>query len=205
MRHALRRIATGGLAAVICGTFAISSALAATPTRTVEDVHISGTFAAGVRCPFEVVRTIDGTFVTTTFTDADGLTKTTFLYRGGKIVYLNPANGRTVQAVLAGPAVYTDNGDGTTTVRIPGNAQLYTAKGVGFVVGNTGILIATIDTVTQEDSVGRLHGRPPGRHTVPGALRRARIGDRTGGGSARIGPPLPFERRRPPARRILLS
>ena len=123
---------------------------AASPVRTEEPVHIAATFPAGTRCPFEVSRTIDGTLVTTTFTDADGLTKTTFLYKGGKIVYTNPANGRTLMAVLAGPAVFIDNGDGTTTLRIPGNDQRYVGQGQGFIVGNTGLIIATLDTATQE-------------------------------------------------------
>ena len=98
----------------------------------------------------EVVRTIDGTLVTTVFTDRDGLTKTTFSYKGGKIVYTNPANGKTLTAVLAGPAVYSDNGDGTTTLRIPGNDQRYVGQGIGFIVGNTGLIIATLDTVSGE-------------------------------------------------------
>ena len=117
MRRALRILGTGLLALVIVGLSA-GAVLAAAPTRTVEEVHISGTFSAGDRCAFEVVRTIDGTLVSTTFTDSNGLTTTMFSYKNGKIGYLNPANGMTLTAVLAGPAVYTDNGDGTETVTI---------------------------------------------------------------------------------------
>jgi hypothetical protein len=143
------RLALASVLGSVLLTSAAARVMAASPERTVEDVHISTTFAAGERCAFEVVRTIDGTLVTTTFTDADGLTRTTFSYKNGKIGYLNPANGKTLQAVLAGPAVYVDNGDGTTTLRIPGNDQRYTAPGMGFIVGNTGLIIATIDTATQ--------------------------------------------------------
>jgi hypothetical protein len=150
MLRALRRLSLGSIIALAFLSLAGSTALAAAPTRTLDDVHISTTFAAGERCPFEVVRTIDGTLVTTTFTGADGLSTTTFSYKNGKIVYLNPANGKTLQAVLAGPAVYIDNGDGTSTVRIPGNDQQYTAPGIGFIVGNTGLITATIDNATQE-------------------------------------------------------
>jgi hypothetical protein len=150
MFHALRRLAVGSIIALAAVSLAGSAVLAAAPTRIVTEIHISTTFAAGVRCPFEVVRTVDGTLVTTTFTDADGLTTTTFSYKNGKIGYLNPANGKTLQAVLAGPAVYIDNGDGTSTVRVPGNDQQYTASGIGFIVGNTGLFIATIDNATQE-------------------------------------------------------
>jgi hypothetical protein len=147
MRRALRftALVTASLALVGLSSGAV---LASAPTRTVEEVHISDTFPAGARCPFEVVRTIDGTLVTTTFTGADGLTKTTFSYKDGKIGYLNPANGKTLTAVLAGPAVYTDNGDGTTTLRIPGNDQRYVAPGIGLIVANTGLIVATLDTAT---------------------------------------------------------
>jgi hypothetical protein len=150
MTRALRRLAFASAAALMIGSLAASAAVAAGPTRTTEEVHVSTTFPAGTRCPFEVVRTVDGTLVTTTFTDANNLTKTTYSYKGGKIGYLNPANGKTLQAVLAGPAVYLDNGDGTTTVRVPGNDQRYTAPGIGFIVGNTGLSILTIDTATGE-------------------------------------------------------
>jgi hypothetical protein len=150
MHRTYRRLALGGLFAIVLSTLGASAAIAAAPTRTLEEVHISTTFAAGARCPFEVVRTIDGTLVTTTFTDQNGLTTMTFLYRDGKIGYLNPATGKTLQAVLAGPAVYIDNGDGTTTLRIPGNDQQYTAQGIGFIVGNTGLITATLDTATGE-------------------------------------------------------
>ena len=143
----IRQAIIGSIAAVSLLVVGTSIAMAAAPSRTVEEVHISGTFPGGTRCPFEVVRTIDGTLVTTTFTGADGLTTTTFSYRGGKIGYLNPANGKTLQAVLAGPAVFIDNG-GTTTYRVPGNDQQYEGQGIGFIVGNTGLFIATLDSVT---------------------------------------------------------
>jgi hypothetical protein len=147
-RFARPRLVLATALAVACTPFAAGSLLAAAPSRTVEEVHVSTTFAAGARCPFEVVRTIDGTLTTTTFTDADGLTKITQRYSNGKIGYLNPANGKTLQAVLAGPAVTIDNGDGTTTVRVPGNDQRYVGQGMGFIVGNTGLIVYTVDTAT---------------------------------------------------------
>jgi hypothetical protein len=148
--HPLARRLVSAAIALACVPLAAASVLGASPTRTVEPVHISTTFPAGTRCPFEVVRTVDGTLTTTTFTNADGLTTTTLRYSNGKIGYLNPANGKTLQAVLAGPAVLTDNGDGTTTVRVPGNDQRYVGQGLGFIVGNTGLLIYTVDTATGE-------------------------------------------------------
>ena len=91
-----RRLAAGVAGAIVVATMIAATALAASPTRDVQAVHISTTFPAGTRCPFEVVRTVDGTLVTTTFTGRDGLTKTTFSYKDGKIGYLNPANGKTL-------------------------------------------------------------------------------------------------------------
>ena len=148
MDRLARRLAPAVLVALACVPLAAGGVAAAGPSRTVQDVHISTTFAAGARCPFEVVRTIDGTLIETTFTDADGLTKTSDRYSNGKIGYLNPANGRTLQAVLAGPAVTIDNGDGTTTVRVPGNDQRYVGQGIGLIVANTGLLVYTVDTAT---------------------------------------------------------
>ena len=148
MDRLTRRLVPATVVALACVPLAAASVLAAAPSRTSEEVHISTTFPAGTRCPFEVVRTVDGTLVTTTFTDALGLTKTTFSYKDGKIGYLNPANGKTLQAVLAGPAVQIDNGDGTSTVRVPGNDQRYVGQGIGFIVGNTGLLVYTVDTAT---------------------------------------------------------
>ncbi|MBA2719835.1 MAG: hypothetical protein H0U52_11440 [Chloroflexi bacterium] len=144
----VRRVASSAAGLVVVSSLLVSAAFAAAPARTVEEVHISNTFAAGTRCPFEVVRTVDGTLTTTTFTDAAGLTKTTSRYSNGKLGYLNPANGRTATAVLAGPVVFIDNGDGTSTVRIPGNDLRFTAPGLGLLVANTGLWIATLDNAT---------------------------------------------------------
>ena len=37
---------------------------------------------------------------------------------------------------------------GRRSLRIPGNDQRYTAPGIGFIVGNTGLITATLDTST---------------------------------------------------------
>ena len=163
MHRAHRQLALGTALALAVLGLGSSAALAAAPERIVGEVHISGTFPAGTRCPFEVVRTVDGTLVTTTFVGADGLTRQTLFFRPGFIGYLNPANGKTLTAVLAGPVITADNGDGTSTVTIPGNDQRYTAPGLGFIVGNTGLLIATVDNATGEVlSIGKLAGHQDG-------------------------------------------
>jgi len=157
------RLAIAGPAAPLLLALSFGNAAAAAPARSAEEVHVSTTFPAGTRCPFEVVRTIDGTLKTTTFTGADGLQKQTQDFEGAKIGYLNPANGKTLQAVLAGPAVTIDNGDGTSTIRVPGNDQRYVAPGMGFIVGNTGLSIITVDNATGAVlSVDKLAGHQDG-------------------------------------------
>ena len=163
MDSRFRRSAAIVVAVIAVSSIAASAAVAASPERVVQEVHISTTFPAGTRCPFEVVRSVDGTLVTTTFIGSDGLNTTTDSFRDGKIAYLNPANGRTLTAVLAGPVVTVDNGDGTSTVRVPGNDQRYTAPGIGFIVGNTGLAVFTVDNATGETlSVDKLAGHQDG-------------------------------------------
>jgi hypothetical protein len=159
----VRRLVASVCGTILLGSMAGSAALAAAPVRVVEEVHISTTFPAGTRCPFEVVRTVDGTLVTTTFIDAGGLTTTMLVWENGKIEYLNPANGKTLATPLAGPAVIADNGDGTSNVFVPGNDQRYTAPGLGFIVGNTGLSIITIDNATGAVlSIDKLAGHQDG-------------------------------------------
>ena len=124
--------------------------LAAAPTRTIEEIHISTTFPAGTSMP---LRGRPDRRRHAHHDDVHGCRRADqddVQLQNGKIGYLNPANGKTLQAVLAGPAVYIDNGDGTSTVRVPGNDQRIPAPGMGFIVGNTGLFIATIDNATQE-------------------------------------------------------
>ena len=72
----------------------------------------------------------------------------TFTWDGGKIVYTNPANGKSVTTLLAGPAISVPNGDGTSTLTIPGNDQAVVAPGQGFIAGRTGLSIVIVDDAT---------------------------------------------------------
>ena len=72
----------------------------------------------------------------------------TFTWDGATIVYTNPANGKSVTTLLAGPAISVPNGDGTSTLTIPGNDQAVVAPGQGFIAGRTGLSIAIVDDAT---------------------------------------------------------
>ena len=150
MPRALRRLARSSLLALATVSLAASAVLAASPTRVIEEVHISNTFPAGVRCPFEVVRTVDGTLVTTTFTDSrrphDGHQQ--LPQRQDPL-----PESRQRQDAHGGPR--GSGRDDRQRRRHLDRAHsrerpAYTAPGIGFIVGNTGLLIATIDTATGE-------------------------------------------------------
>ena len=79
---------------------------------------------------------------------APDIVRQTFTWDGGKIVYTNPANGKSVTTLLAGPAISVPNGDGTSTLTIPGNDQAVVAPGQGFIAGRTGLSIAIVDDAT---------------------------------------------------------
>ena len=57
------------------------------------------------------------------------------------VTYTNPANGRSVRTVLAGPFEVEPNPDGTITVTINGNDGLFTIPGEGIVFGDVGRLV----------------------------------------------------------------
>lgn len=106
-------------------------------------------FPAGTRCEFAVEGARTGVLTTTTWTDdAGNVTRQTFVWSGGKIVYTNPANGASVRTILAGPFIFEPNGDGTATVTIPGNNQAVVAPGFGFIQGQTGLSKTIVDEAT---------------------------------------------------------
>jgi hypothetical protein len=142
-------VARAILAALLLAALAAPAASAAGPT--IERVVIDDTrvFPAGTRCEFEVVGQRSGTLTTKTWTDESGVViRQALTWNGAKIEYTNPANGKSVTTLLAGPAIFEPNGDGTTTLTIPGNDQAVVMPGVGFVDGRTGLSIVILDDLT---------------------------------------------------------
>ena len=114
-----------------------------------QEVDDTRFFPAGTRCAFDVQGARTGTLTTRTWTDASGaITRQTFTWSGGKIVYTNPANGTSVRTILAGPFIFEPLGDGTAIVTIPGNNQAVVAPGFGFIQGTTGLSKTLVDAVT---------------------------------------------------------
>jgi hypothetical protein len=136
------------LLGAICAIVLATPALAAAPA--IEKIVIDDTrvFPAGTRCDFEVIGARSGTLTVKTWTDGSGVVRQTLTWDGAKIVYTNPANGKSVTTHLAGPAILEPNGDGTSTLTIPGNDQAVVAPGHGFIAGHTGLSITIVDDAT---------------------------------------------------------
>ena len=61
------------------------------------------------------------------------------------VTYTNPATGKSVRSVLAGPEQVDSNPDGTITVIVDGNNGLFTIPGQGIVFGDVGRYVYVAD------------------------------------------------------------
>jgi hypothetical protein len=121
-------------------------AVAAGPDIQSFAVDDTAVFAAGTRCPFELHGARSGTLTVKQWIAADGtLVRETDTWSDGRIIWSNPATGKSVTVRLAGPFIYEDHLDGTAEIRIPGNDQAIVVKGGGFLVGRTGLVVYAVD------------------------------------------------------------
>lgn len=131
----------------------VAALLALAPTATADQpvtgvTHIdrTRTIPAGVFCPFAFVVHTEGTYRETVFSDG----KDVFHAVDFHITYTNPANGKSLTTVLAGPFVVEPNGDGTVTVTINGNDGHITAQGEGTIWASVGKLVYIADASDPE-------------------------------------------------------
>jgi len=144
MRNLSRALLLGVMSAVAL----VAPVAAAAPTIERIPVDDTRVFPAGTRCDFEVIGHRTGILTVKTWSDGSDIVRQTFTWDGGKIEYTNPANGESVTTLLAGPAISVPNGDGTSTLTIPGNDQAVVAPGQGFIAGRTGLSIVIVDDAT---------------------------------------------------------
>jgi len=144
----MRNLSRALLLGVVCAIALVAPVAAAAPTVERTPVDDTRVFPAGTRCDFEVIGHRTGTLTVKTWSDGSDIVRQTFTWDGGKIVYTNPANGKSVTTHLAGPAILEPNGDGTSTLTIPGNDQAVVAPGMGFIAGRTGLSIVIVDDAT---------------------------------------------------------
>jgi hypothetical protein len=128
------------IAAVVAAALAavVPAAKAEGPTVTITPWDRTRTLPAGPdSCAFPVVIHSSGIFREAVFSSGKDVTTVENFH----ITYTNPATGKTVTSVLAGPFVVEPNGDGTVTVTINGNDGLFTGQGFGFLFGDVGRLV----------------------------------------------------------------
>lgn len=146
----MRRLTTIGLVTGALVAGAVLPAAAAAPTIERETIVDTRFFPAGSRCDFDVQGARSGVLTTKTWTEPDGTVRIALAWGPGKITYTNPANGREVTTVLAGPVVYEFRPDGTLLYTVNGNDQHVTAPGLGFLDGAIGHSVTLYDAATSE-------------------------------------------------------
>jgi hypothetical protein len=125
-----------------------AQAVGAAPSVVIEEVDNTRTIPAGALCPFDFVVHSEGTRRTTTYTDQEGnLDRITFLLSSWKTTYTNPANGKTMRTVFAGPVIVEAQDDGSAIVRIPGNDGHLVLKGEGPIYSDVGLLVYVAPSV----------------------------------------------------------
>ncbi len=132
------------LALALTGTLAalVPTAAADQPVTTITRFDRTSTFPAGPNgCPFPFLIHTEGTLRETVFANGKDSTHAVDFH----ITYTNPANGKSLTTVLAGPFVVEPNGDGTVTVTINGNDGHITARGQGTIFADVGRLVYIAD------------------------------------------------------------
>jgi hypothetical protein len=132
------------VAAVVTAVLLVVAPTAAADQPVTTEVHFdrTRTIAAGPNtCPFPFIVHTEGTLRETVFSSGKDVTYAIDFH----ITYTNPANGKTLTTVLAGPFIIEPNGDGTVTVTINGNDGHLTAPGQGSIFAAVGKLVYIAD------------------------------------------------------------
>ena len=142
MRSKLLALAT----IVVAGTLLALAPTAAADAPTTSEVHFDRTLTITGLCPFPFLVHTEGTLRETVFDSGKDVTHAVSFH----ITYTNPANGRTVSTVLAGPFIVEPNDDGTVTVTINGNDGHETVPGEGTIFAAVGRLVYIADPASPE-------------------------------------------------------
>jgi len=127
-----------GTAVVLLAAVMAPAALADKPTVTITTIDRTRTLAASPdTCRFPIVIHSTGTRRDTVYSDGKLVTHLDDFH----LTYTNPATGKTVTSVLAGPEIVQPNGDGTVTVIVNGNDGHFTAPGQGSIFADVGKLV----------------------------------------------------------------
>jgi hypothetical protein len=112
------------------------------PVTTITHIDRTSTFPAGPgACAFPFLIHTEATLRETVYSSGKDVTHAVDFH----VTYTNPANGKSLSTVLAGPFVVEPNGDGTVTVTINGNDGHITAPGEGTIFADVGKLVYIAD------------------------------------------------------------
>jgi hypothetical protein len=112
------------------------------PVTTITRFDRTSTFPAGPSaCPFPFLIHTEGTLRETVFANGRDVTHAIDFH----VTYTNPASGKSLTTVLAGPFIVEPNGDGTVTVTINGNDGHITEPGQGTIFADVGKLVYIAD------------------------------------------------------------
>jgi hypothetical protein len=117
------------------------TAVADQPVTSEQHFDRTRTIPAGAFCPFAFDVHTEGTLRKTVFSTGKAVTHAVDFH----ITYTNPANGKSLTTVLAGPFIEEPNGDGTETVTINGNDGHITEPGQGTIWASVGKLVYIAD------------------------------------------------------------
>ena len=133
----MRLLKLGTVVVALAGVLA-PAALADQPTTTITPWDRTRTIAASPEtCPFDITVHSTGTFRETVYSDGRDVTHVNDFH----ISWSNPASGKSIESVLAGPEIVEPNGDGTVTVTINGVNGLFTGQGSGLLFADAGRLV----------------------------------------------------------------
>jgi len=132
------------LAVASTATLAVLAPVASAdqPVTTITMFDRTSTFPAGPNgCSFPFLIHTQGTLRETVFSNGKDTTHAVDFH----ITYTNPATGKSLTTVLAGPFVVEPNADGTVTVTINGNDGHITEPGEGTIFADVGKLVYIAD------------------------------------------------------------
>jgi len=138
----MRKIRTLISVSILALAAGVTAATAAGPTVTETQIDRSRVIHASPgTCPFDFVVHTQGVRRDSVFPDGHVVT----ILHDFTVTYTNPANGKSVRTVLAGPEKVESNPDGTITVTVDGNNGLFTIPGQGIVFADVGRLVYVAD------------------------------------------------------------
>lgn len=138
-----RSLAALALAVPTAALTLAAPASATAPEHSSTYVDSTRIFAAGVLCPFPIVRHMYGDESETVKTLQDGTVRDRFYVQNFTYSLMNPATGRRVSSKEGGQLTVFTSTDGTQQVLITGNDALFTAPHTGFIAGQNGRYVET--------------------------------------------------------------